>query len=83
MFMSLKIMKVNAVNVSSFIIVVLIIRFVGKPRFPKLNSQIPKVRLEYAKRSFHFYGARNWNESRDNIQEQESLSRFETFQRAL
>ena len=38
--------------------------------------QISKVRLEYAKRSFHFSGVKNRNEIPDNIREQESLSRF-------
>ena len=38
--------------------------------------QIPKVRLEYAKRSFYFTGVKNWNDIPSNIREQESLTRF-------
>ena len=39
------------------------------------DLQIPKVRLEYAKRSFYFSGVKNWNEFPGNIREQESLAR--------
>ena len=38
--------------------------------------QSPKIRLEYAKKSFYFSGVKNWNEISDNIREQESLARF-------
>ena len=38
--------------------------------------QIPKVRLEYAKRSFYFSGVKNWNDIPGNIREQESFARF-------
>ena len=41
------------------------------------DLQIPKVRLEYAKRSFYFSGVKNWNDIPGNIREQESLARFE------
>ena len=37
------------------------------------DLQIPKVRLEYAKRGFHFSGVKNWNDIPGNIREQ-SLS---------
>ena len=40
------------------------------------DLQIPKVRLEYAKRSFYFSGVKNWNDMPGNIREQESLARF-------
>ena len=40
------------------------------------DLQIPKVRLEYAKRSFYFSGVKNWNDIPGNIREQESLARF-------
>ena len=40
------------------------------------DLQIPKVRLEYAKRSFYFSGVKNWNDIPDNIREQESIARF-------
>ena len=40
------------------------------------DLQIPKVRLEYAKRSFYFSGVKNWNDIPGNIREQESLTRF-------
>ena len=40
------------------------------------NLQIPKVRLEYAKRSCYFSGVKNWNDIPGNIREQESLARF-------
>ena len=42
------------------------------------DLQIPKVRLEYAKRSFYFSGAKNWNDIPDNIRERESVARFKT-----
>ena len=38
--------------------------------------QIPKVRLEYAERSFYFSGFKNWNDIPGNIREQESLALF-------
>ena len=31
------------------------------------NLQIPKVRLEYAKRSFYLSGVKNWNDIPGNI----------------
>ena len=40
------------------------------------DLQIPKVRLEYAKRCFYFSGVKNWSDTPGNIQEQESLARF-------
>ena len=40
------------------------------------DLQIPKVRLEYAKRSFYFSGVKNWNDIPCNIREQELLARF-------
>ena len=40
------------------------------------DLQIPKVRLEYAKRSFHFSGVKNWSDIPGNIRERESLARF-------
>ena len=40
------------------------------------DLQIPKVRLEYAKRSFYFSGVKNWNDIPGTIREQESLARF-------
>ena len=40
------------------------------------DLQIPKVKLEYAKRHFYFLGVKNWNEIPDNIREQEPLARF-------
>ena len=40
------------------------------------NSQVSKVRLEYAKRSFYFSGVKNWNDILGNVREQESLGRF-------
>ena len=42
------------------------------------DLQIPKVRLEYAKRSFYFSGVKNWNNIPNNIQEEESIARFRT-----
>ena len=42
------------------------------------DLQIPKVRLEYAKRSFYFSGVKNWNDIPDNIGERESVARFKT-----
>ena len=42
------------------------------------DLQIPKVRFEYAKRSFYFSGVKNWNDIPGNIREQESLARFKT-----
>ena len=42
------------------------------------DLQIPKVRLEYAKRSFYFSGVKNWNDIPDNIRERESVARFKT-----
>ena len=42
------------------------------------DLQIPKVRLEYAKRSFYFSGVKNWNDIPDNIRERESIARFRT-----
>ena len=40
------------------------------------DLQIPKVRLEYAKRSFYYSGVKNWNDIPGNIREQQSLARF-------
>ena len=40
------------------------------------DLKIPKVKLEYVKRSFYFSGVKSWNEIPDNIREQESLARF-------
>ena len=42
------------------------------------DLQIPKVRLEYAKRSFYFSGVKNWNDIPDNIREKETIARFTT-----
>ena len=42
------------------------------------DLQIPKVRLEYAKRSFYFSGVKNWNDIPDNIRERDSIARFRT-----
>ena len=42
------------------------------------HLQIPKVRLEYAKRSFYFSGVKNWNYIPNNIREKESVARFRT-----
>ena len=38
------------------------------------DLQIPKVRLEYAKRGFYFSGVKNWNDIPNNIQEKESIN---------
>ena len=35
------------------------------------DLQIPKVRLEYAKRSFYFSGVKNWNDIPDNVREKD------------
>ena len=40
------------------------------------DLHIPKVRLEYAKISIYFSGAKNWNDIPGNIREQESLARY-------
>ena len=40
------------------------------------DLQIPKVRLEYARRSFYFSGVKNWNDIPCNIREQDSLARI-------
>ena len=40
------------------------------------DLQIPKARLEYAKRKFYFSSIKHWNEIYDNIREQESIARF-------
>ena len=40
------------------------------------DLQIPKVKLEYANRSFYFSGVKNWNDIPGNIREQESLACF-------
>ena len=40
--------------------------------------QVPKVRLEYAKRSFYFSGVKNWNDILDKVREKESIARFKT-----
>ena len=40
------------------------------------DLQIPKVRLEYAKKNFYFSVDKHWNEIPDNIREQELLARF-------
>ena len=42
------------------------------------DLQIPKVRLEYAKRSFYFSGVKNWNDIPDNIRERDLIARFRT-----
>ena len=42
------------------------------------DLQIPKVRLEYAKRRFYFSGVKNWNDIPDNIRERGSITRFRT-----
>ena len=42
------------------------------------DLQIPKVRLEYAKRSFYFSGVKNWNDILDKVREKESIARFKT-----
>ena len=42
------------------------------------DLQIPKVRLEYAKRSFYFSGFKNWNDIPNKIREKESICRFKT-----
>ena len=38
------------------------------------DLQIPRMKLEYAKRSFYFSGVKTWNEIPDNIRKQESLA---------
>ena len=38
--------------------------------------EIPKDRLEYAKRSFYFTGVKNWNHIPDNVRERDSIARF-------
>ena len=38
------------------------------------DLHIPEARLEYAKRSFYFSDAKNWNEVPDNIREQQSFA---------
>ena len=40
------------------------------------DLQVPKIRLEYAKRSFYFSGVINWTDIPGNIREQVSLARF-------
>ena len=35
------------------------------------DLQIPKIRLEYTKRSFYFSGVKNWNDIPGSIREQE------------
>ena len=40
------------------------------------DLQIPKVRLEYAERSFYFSGVKNLNDIPGNIPDQESLACF-------
>ena len=40
------------------------------------NLQIPKVWLEYAKRSSYYSGVKNWNDIPDNIREQKSIARL-------
>ena len=48
------------------------------------DLQIPKIRLEYAKRSFYFSGVKNWNDIPGSIREQKSLARFKkTFRKYL
>ena len=42
------------------------------------DLKIPKVRLEYAKRSFYFSGVKNWNDIPDNVRERDSIARFRT-----
>ncbi len=42
------------------------------------DLEIPKVRLEYAKRSFYFSGVKNWNDIPISIREKESIARFKT-----
>ena len=42
------------------------------------DLEIPKVRLEYAKRSFYFSGVKNWNDIPDNVRERDSIARFRT-----
>ena len=42
------------------------------------DLQIPKVRLEYAKRSFYFSGVKNRNNIPKNIREPESIARSRT-----
>ena len=42
------------------------------------DLQIPKVRLEYAKRSFYFSGVKNWKAIPDNVRERDSIARFRT-----
>ena len=40
------------------------------------DLQIPKIRLEYPKRSFYFSSVKNWNDIPGSIREQETLARF-------
>ena len=40
------------------------------------DLQIPKVKLEYAKRIFCFLGVKNWNDIPGNTREQELLALF-------
>ena len=42
------------------------------------DLQIPKVRLECAKRSFYFSGVKNLNDVPDNVRERDSITRFRT-----
>ena len=41
------------------------------------NLQIPKVWLEYAKRSFYFSGVKNWNDIPHSVREREPIARLE------
>ena len=57
-------------------------KFLERPKISEYGTrnhrdlQIPKVRLEYAERSFYFSGVKNWNDIPGNIREQELLARF-------
>ena len=42
------------------------------------DLEIPKVRLEYAKRSFYCSGVKDWNDIPDNVRERDSIARFRT-----
>ena len=40
------------------------------------DLEIPKVMLEYAKRSFYFSGVKNWKDIPDNSRKKESIARL-------
>ena len=40
------------------------------------DLQVPTARLEYANRSFYFFGVKNRNDNPDNSREKELIARF-------